>query len=199
VATDEKSLNVSLTFTTDAEDSPLNDAGRQRAQALASVAADAGVSAIYTTLFKRNHETAQPLAQRAGVTVTEMPVDLQNPGDYGQRLARDVFEKHRGQTVVVIGHGNTVAPVVEGLLGRAPQLGDVQYGDLLIVTVPPSGQAELIRAQYGAAALGRSALVDFPTVALALASALLLIRYRLNSAWLVLGGALYGPLCALSK
>ncbi|MBX5481474.1 MAG: chromate efflux transporter [Myxococcaceae bacterium] len=40
--------------------------------------------------------------------------------------------------------------------------------------------------------LGRSALVDGWTVALAVASATLLIRFRLNSAWLVLGGALAG-------
>jgi chromate transporter len=42
--------------------------------------------------------------------------------------------------------------------------------------------------------LGRTALLDWLTVALACASALLLIRYRVNSAWLVLGGALVGLL-----
>jgi chromate transporter len=42
--------------------------------------------------------------------------------------------------------------------------------------------------------LGRSALVDVPTVVLALASAALLMRYRVNSAWLVLAGALIGLL-----
>lgn len=42
--------------------------------------------------------------------------------------------------------------------------------------------------------LGRSAMVDTITVALALASTLLLIRYKVNSAWLVLGGALIGLL-----
>ncbi|HEU5260142.1 MAG TPA: chromate efflux transporter [Gemmatimonadales bacterium] len=42
--------------------------------------------------------------------------------------------------------------------------------------------------------LGRAALVDAPTVALALGSALLLLRYRVNSAWLVLAGALVGSL-----
>ena len=42
--------------------------------------------------------------------------------------------------------------------------------------------------------LGRSALIDAPTVVLAAASALVLIRYKINSAWLVLGGALVGAL-----
>jgi len=40
--------------------------------------------------------------------------------------------------------------------------------------------------------LGAAALVDWPTVLLALASAFLLLRYRVNSAWLVLGGAAVG-------
>ena len=42
--------------------------------------------------------------------------------------------------------------------------------------------------------LGRTALVDMPTVSLALISAILLLRYKLNSAWLVLGSAGIGLL-----
>ena len=40
--------------------------------------------------------------------------------------------------------------------------------------------------------LARSALVDVPTILLALVSAAALIRFRLNTTWLVLGGALFG-------
>jgi chromate transporter len=42
--------------------------------------------------------------------------------------------------------------------------------------------------------LGRAALVDSVTVGLALVSALLLLRYRINSVWLILGGAAVGLL-----
>lgn len=42
--------------------------------------------------------------------------------------------------------------------------------------------------------LGRAALVDPLTLALALASLLLLLRWRVNSAWLVAGGAAIGML-----
>jgi chromate transporter len=40
--------------------------------------------------------------------------------------------------------------------------------------------------------LGRAAIIDLPTAVLAALGAVALIRYRLNSAWLVLGGAAVG-------
>jgi chromate transporter len=40
--------------------------------------------------------------------------------------------------------------------------------------------------------LGLAALVDWTTVAMLIASLILLIRFRLNSAWLVLIGGLAG-------
>jgi chromate transporter len=40
--------------------------------------------------------------------------------------------------------------------------------------------------------LGRSAIVDWLTAGMAIASAILLLRFRINSAWLVLGGGLIG-------
>ena len=40
--------------------------------------------------------------------------------------------------------------------------------------------------------LGRASIVDWLTVGLAIASAFLLLRFRVNSAWLVLGGAVAG-------
>ncbi|MBM3882534.1 MAG: chromate efflux transporter, partial [Verrucomicrobia bacterium] len=45
--------------------------------------------------------------------------------------------------------------------------------------------------------LGATALVDGPTVALTLVAAVLLLCYRVNSAWLVLGGAAVGLLAAV--
>lgn len=133
----------------DADDSPLNETGLQRSQALVRVAEGAGVSAIYSTQFKRNRDTAQPISQRLGVAVTEIPVNLQSPGDYGKTLAREIMEKHAGQTVLVVGHSNTIPLILEGLTGQPPTISGVEYGDLFIVTVPPSGAARLIKAQYG--------------------------------------------------
>jgi chromate transporter len=47
--------------------------------------------------------------------------------------------------------------------------------------------------------LGHSAIVDWLTAALVIASAVLLLRFRINSAWLVLGGAVIGIAARLAK
>jgi chromate transporter len=47
--------------------------------------------------------------------------------------------------------------------------------------------------------LARAAICDVTTVLLTIASAILLLRFRVNSAWLVLGGAAAGILAALVR
>jgi chromate transporter len=47
--------------------------------------------------------------------------------------------------------------------------------------------------------LGRSAIVDWVSAGLAVASAVLLLRFRVNSAWLVLGGAIVGIVAGLAR
>jgi broad specificity phosphatase PhoE len=132
-------------------DTPLSDAGRQRAAALGDSVGGAGVAAIYSSQFVRNKETVAPLAERTGASVTEYPVNLSDPGDYGSRLATEILEKHRGQTVVVVSHQNTIPAIVERLTGRSgAPLGDAEYDRLTIVTVPPDGAARQIVARYGA-------------------------------------------------
>jgi chromate transporter len=44
--------------------------------------------------------------------------------------------------------------------------------------------------------LGRASIIDLPTVLMAFISLGLLIRFKINSTWLILGGALLGLLKA---
>lgn len=49
------------------------------------------------------------------------------------------------------------------------------------------------------AQLARTAIVDWPTLFIGFASAVLLFRYRVNSGWLIAGGAAAGALSMLAR
>lgn len=132
------------------DDPALTPAGQQRAQALVDVAGKAGVSAIYTTQYRRTHETAQLLADRLGVPVTERAISA-GAQAHAAELAREILTQHRGETVLVVEHSNTLPSILAELAKvQIPQLGDNEYDRLFVVVVPPSGPARLIQSRYGA-------------------------------------------------
>jgi chromate transporter len=47
--------------------------------------------------------------------------------------------------------------------------------------------------------LAKAALVDLPTILLAIAGAVALIRLKFNTTWLVAGGALLGTIAKLAR
>jgi chromate transporter len=59
--------------------------------------------------------------------------------------------------------------------------------------------AALVLMVVVSAQLGRTAIIDWPTLGIAVVSALLLFRHRVNSAWLVLAGATVGELMLLLR
>lgn len=131
-------------------DPALTPAGQQRAQALLEVAGSAGVSAIYTTQYRRTHETAQPLADKLGVPVTERAISA-GAEAHATELTREILAQHRGETVLVVEHSNTLPSILAELARvQIPQLGDNEYDRLFVVVVPPSGPARLILSRYGA-------------------------------------------------
>jgi broad specificity phosphatase PhoE len=128
-------------------DDALTPAGLARAQELAHVAAKAGVAAIYSSDTRRTRDTAQPLASALGLTPNLYPPDDTSA------LVRTIFADHRGQTVLVVGHSNTVARIIAAAGGPTlPDLADDEYDDLFALTVCacPSGRPTLLRLQYGA-------------------------------------------------
>jgi broad specificity phosphatase PhoE len=131
-------------------DPELTDKGTRRAQALIEAVGDAAVSAIYSSQFKRTQDTVAPLAEHHGVPITTMEVSGASLKTYPQQLADDLLQNHRGETVVVVNHSNTV-PLIVGALGGAavPPITEEEYDDFFIVIIPADGPARTIRAQYG--------------------------------------------------
>lgn len=131
------------------QDPPLTDAGSARARALVAVARDAGVKAIITTQYLRTRNTAEPTATALSITP-----EIINAGPLPQhaKAVADQVLKRSGETVMVVGHSNTI-PAIVGALG-APQprdLCDSEYDQLFVVVIGDGGPPRLIRSRYGAA------------------------------------------------
>jgi broad specificity phosphatase PhoE len=132
-------------------DPPISEQGKARAQTLARIAKDAGVNAIYCTQFRRTRETAEPLAVNSGVQINTMQVNRDDTGAYVEQLADDIIDKHRGQTILVVSHSNTVPQIVERLSGTpVPAIKDDEYNNLFIVVMPAESAAKTIKLNYGA-------------------------------------------------
>lgn len=109
-----------------AADPDLSDIGKARADSLATVLKDAGITAIFTTEYKRTQQTAAPLAKALGIQATAV----------SSRDMPGLIEKIKGATgnVLVVGHSNTVGDVISRLgVAEGVKLGDADYDNLFVV------------------------------------------------------------------
>jgi broad specificity phosphatase PhoE len=108
-----------------ATDPELSDAGRARAQALASALKEAKITAIYTTEYKRTRQTAEPLAKALGIEATVVPA---------RDMAGLIEKLKSGGNALVVGHSNTVGPVIAQLgVAEEVKLSDDDYDNLFVV------------------------------------------------------------------
>ena len=139
----------------------LTPAGEQRARDLLAAIRRRPVRGIITTDLARTRLTALPVAQHFRIT----PEEVQAGGDIQVhvRTVADLVRAHRGHTVLVVGHSNTVTKIIAALGG--PALGDIcddAYSNLFTLVIPPTGTPRLTHGHYGAAdpAPGDHACVD---------------------------------------
>lgn len=130
------------------EDPPLTDAGTARALLLVDVLKGLPVNAVYSTDFARTRATAGPLAAQRGLKVELVDAKAK---DHERLVAEAVLRAHRGQTVVVVGHSNTVPGIVAALgAPRPPDICDGEFDHLFVVRVPAEGAATVEHRTYGA-------------------------------------------------
>jgi broad specificity phosphatase PhoE len=126
-------------------DPDLSPEGVQRAQEIGRVFGLSGVNAIYATQFKRTQQTVKPLADSAGVAVSLL--DAKQTDELVKRIQTD----HRGQTIFIAGHNNTVPAIVSTLSGDTyPVIPESEYDNLFIVTIYRFGKAKVVKLKYGA-------------------------------------------------
>jgi broad specificity phosphatase PhoE len=131
-------------------DPPLTEAGRARAAALAQRLEGAGVNAVIITPYRRTRETAEPTMTRLGLspTVVEVTGGLTA---HAQAVAQAVRSRPVGETILVVGHSNTI-PAIIGALGgpQLPDLCEPEHAGLFVLTLPAAGAPHLDRRSYGA-------------------------------------------------
>ena len=138
------------------QDPPLTDAGVARSQALARLLSNAGVKAIFTSQFTRTKQTGEPLATKLGLTVTPFTLKLNpsNPRQIAEESTAEVTNKileRSGQSVLVVGHSNSIPDVIKMLGGdTVPTIDERKFDDLFIVTVYAKGKAKVVQMKYGA-------------------------------------------------
>jgi len=124
-------------------DPDLTDQGRERAELLAAMLGEVELSAVYSTKWKRNQQTARPTAERHGLAVTEYSADQQASAFLSELLA-----KHSGGAVLVIGHSNTIPELLAALTGEPESDHLDSYDDLFVVTFAELGRATVLPFKY---------------------------------------------------
>ena len=138
------------------QDPPLSQQGIARSQALARLLSSAGIKAIFTSQYTRTKQTAEPLATKLGVTITPFTLKLNpsNPRQITEESTAEVTNKileRTGQSVLVVGHSNSIPDVIKMLGGdTVPTIDERQFDDLFIVTVYAKGKAKVTQLKYGA-------------------------------------------------
>jgi 2,3-bisphosphoglycerate-dependent phosphoglycerate mutase len=125
--------------TTGGNDPDLSAAGRARSEMLARLLKDAGLTAVFTSEFKRTRETAVPLAKSIGVTPTVVPA---------QDTTALVAKLHQlDGNALVVGHGNTIPKLVKELgIETTINIPEDDYTELFVVVL--GDKPQLLRLHF---------------------------------------------------
>jgi broad specificity phosphatase PhoE len=125
-------------------DVPLSPPGEQRAQQLAEMLKDAGVQRIFVTEVRRTQQTAEPLAAQLHMKPT---VASSKDVDGLVSQLRGLGES---ETVLVVGHANTLPQIIEKLAGSAvPAFPDSEFDRMTVVFTASGGKARVLTLRYG--------------------------------------------------
>lgn len=126
----------------------LSQAGRARAKRLAELLVPEKVGAIVSSPLLRTRATAEPVAKFRGLEVQTVPIDG-TLGEHVQAMTL-LLRAQTADTVLVIGHSNTVPAIITALGGPAlPDLCESSFGHLFRLYIE-GGRVELVRQRYGA-------------------------------------------------
>jgi phosphohistidine phosphatase SixA len=121
------------------DDPDLSETGRARAESLANLLKDAGISAIYISEVKRTKQTAAPLARILHLE----PITIAAK-DRDTLIAK---LKASSGNVLVLGHSNTVPDLIKSLGITTPvTIADNDYDNLFVLVL--NEKPHLLRLHY---------------------------------------------------
>lgn len=120
----------------------LTPEGEKRAETLARLLRKKDVSAIFSTKTNRAIETVNNTAERLGI-----PIQYYNYTST-EGIANLIKSEYVGKVVLVVGHSDTVPPIIEALgVSSAPPIAN-EFNNLFIVTIRHDGVATLTHLKY---------------------------------------------------
>ena len=123
-------------------DPDLSDAGRARAESLATVLKDARITQIFVSPLKRTQQTAAPIAKLLGLEPSVVP-----PADATALASRIKAATAATGNVLVVGHSNTLPPLLKALGVEEPiAIAESEFDQLFIVT--RGATPSLLRIRY---------------------------------------------------
>ena len=110
---------------------------------------DAGISAIYSTDTVRTRETAGPLAKLLRLETRLYSATGSDGKVDPAPLARRLASENSGDVVLVVGHSNTIAPLLSALGAKETvEIGGDDYDNLFLLIPRPSGAPLLLRMHF---------------------------------------------------
>lgn len=127
-------------------DPNLSQMGLQRAETLKNMLQSVTINSIYSTPYNRTKQTALPLANALGKTITEYNTALTYPN-----LAKQLKDENKNKVALVVGHSNTIPELLKVFSNNTfvTQIHDSVYDNLYIVTLPNQQATRIINLKYG--------------------------------------------------
>ena len=126
----------------EASDPRLSELGQARAERLAGLLAQTGLSDVYVSEARRTQETAAPVAAATAATIRVIEAAEQ------KRLLRRLKWRHRGDVVLVVGHSNTIPAIADGLGAPIGVIDDADHAGLWIVSYSRLRGTRLLTLRY---------------------------------------------------
>jgi broad specificity phosphatase PhoE len=129
-------------------DPVLSAAGEARARALADVLRTSGIDEIIVTQYRRTGATAAPTASALGI----VPDTISTRAPDHPAAVAAAARAHRGKTVLVVGHSNSVPAIITALgAGPMADLCEAEFSNLFVVVLKDGATPRLERRTYGMA------------------------------------------------